>query len=317
VKLPVINGREAIPVRQIPFLVGWNPLAPDSLAHLFAGTHPIHKGWTLSSHRVDENGKLWPARAEWWWDWADMLDALSIRMQRAGAHESDWKRESIRLLPAGCIVWRDEFKAEYKRNFGRYKSFTIPAAYRLNPSPEDEVTLDELVEEFLAGTAGDDAWLEGEPEETAEVDAMDDLFDHGPTGQDKDVFEGLESFVHESSPGASITPEAVAPAPAGTGNPPPVNTGDIAHAFAGLKWDEVGWKKPLGSPPKWLSACRVSPGRRGVCDATWNPVSIGAALVHARHIAPKSVRGRFQTKPQLKPWLESWKDYEATHLSDV
>lgn len=131
--------------------------------------------------------------------------------------------------------------------------------------------------------------------------------------------EGLAQIECEGLPAAPCAPpEAVVSAPAGAVEPLPVTTGDVAFAFAGLKWEDEGkWKKPLGAPPKWLSACRVSPGRRGVCEATWNPVSIGASLVHAGHAAPKSVRSRFQTKPQLMPWLEKWKDYEATHLSDV
>lgn len=97
--------------------------------------------------------------------------------------------------------------------------------------------------------------------------------------------------------------------------PLPLTTCEIAFCFAGLRWKtEKEWKKPLGYPPKWLKSCVAIPGRRGGLETRWDPVRIGAALVHAGHAPAKSVRARFQTKPLLKPWLEAWKTYEAENL---
>ena len=94
--------------------------------------------------------------------------------------------------------------------------------------------------------------------------------------------------------------------------PLPLPTGDIAFCFAGLHWKtETEWKKPLGDKPKWLVACIVIPGVRGVSETRWNPVCIGAALVRAGHAKPNSVRAKFQTQPLLKLWLDEWKTYEA------
>lgn len=94
--------------------------------------------------------------------------------------------------------------------------------------------------------------------------------------------------------------------------PQPVTTGNIACAFDGLRgWNEKAWKDTLGSPPKWLEACIALRGQRGVRETRWNPVLIGAALVHKGHAKANSIRARFQTKPQLRDWLEAWKDYEA------
>ena len=106
--------------------------------------------------------------------------------------------------------------------------------------------------------------------------------------------------------------ESTGPAPAKA--PLPLTTGDIAHSFDGLKWTEEKWKKPLGDIPKWLEACRVSPGRQGIAEALWNPVLVGAALVNQHKLNARSVRAKFQTKPALKPWCELWKDYEAEHF---
>lgn len=110
------------------------------------------------------------------------------------------------------------------------------------------------------------------------------------------------------------TPAQDTAAPANT-LPPPVATGDVAHAFDGLRqWDEKAWKDNLGSPTKWLEACLALRGQRGIREHRWNPVLIGAALVHNGHAKANSVRARFQTKPQLQGWLEAWKTYEADNF---
>ncbi len=106
-------------------------------------------------------------------------------------------------------------------------------------------------------------------------------------------------------------PGGVEPAKAG---PLPLTTGNIAVCFAGLRWNEKQWKKPLGDKPKWLKTCIVIPGRQGVSETRWNPVYIGAALVRDKGVKPNSVRGRFQTQSLLLPWLDEWKTYEGEYL---
>lgn len=97
--------------------------------------------------------------------------------------------------------------------------------------------------------------------------------------------------------------------------PPPVATGDVAHAFDGLRgWSEKAWKDTLGSPPKWLDACIAIRGQRGVRETRWNPVLIGAVLVDKGHAKQNNIRARFQTRPQLQAWFEAWKTYEADNF---
>ena len=96
--------------------------------------------------------------------------------------------------------------------------------------------------------------------------------------------------------------------------PLPLTTGDIAFCFAGLRWDEQQWKKPLGDKPKWLQVCIAIPGARGISETRWNPVLIGAALIREGHAKSNSVRAKFQTVHLLQPWLETWKTYEADNF---
>lgn len=93
-------------------------------------------------------------------------------------------------------------------------------------------------------------------------------------------------------------------------------TGDIAFCFDGIRWSEKQWRKPLGDKPKWLRACIVIPGVQGVSETRWNPVLIGAAMVQNGYVSARSVRARFQSKPQLAPWLDAWKTYEADYFDN-
>ena len=128
------------------------------------------------------------------------------------------------------------------------------------------------------------------------------------------IHNAVETELIEITPKPSGAQDA-ADSPALTPGPEPLTTGDIAFCFAGLRWKtEVAWKKPLGDKPKWLSACISIPGERGVREARWNPVCIAAALVRGAYVKPNTVRARFQTMKQLKPWLEEWKTYEADYF---
>ena len=129
---------------------------------------------------------------------------------------------------------------------------------------------------------------------------------------------GLLVVKGEAPEQADTQPQAAPVVQAPASEPPPVTTGDIAYAFDGLrKWNEKAWKDTLGSPPKWLQACIVIRGQRGVRETRWSPVLIGAALVSSGHAKPNSIRAKFQTVHQLKPWLDAWKTYEADYLDSM
>ena len=120
--------------------------------------------------------------------------------------------------------------------------------------------------------------------------------------------EPQTKFAPSHQAAASVVDESA------SNGPLPLTTGDIAFCFDGIRWNEQQWRKPLGDKPKWLQSCVAIPGQRGVSETRWNPVLMAAALVRDGHAQARSIRARFQTKPQLKDWLEAWKTYEADNF---
>lgn len=90
-------------------------------------------------------------------------------------------------------------------------------------------------------------------------------------------------------------------------------TAEIAHCFAGLQYTEEGWRKPLGDGRQWLGDALAERGARPN-PSLWWPVKFAAAIHKKFGIAPHRLRGRFQSKPALRPWLEAWLDYEAANI---
>ena len=97
---------------------------------------------------------------------------------------------------------------------------------------------------------------------------------------------------------------------------PPVTSGGIANAFAGLKWDELAWVVNLGQAKvKWLKEARISkglPGGKVPMQATWNPVLIGLKLCQRDGCSARTIRSRFQTNTELQPWLGNWDDIQLS-----
>jgi hypothetical protein len=93
---------------------------------------------------------------------------------------------------------------------------------------------------------------------------------------------------------------------------------NIANAFEGIYWSRDKWLKYLASPPIWLESCRDAKGNKKV-SATWNPVSIGLALIGRKppdtsaKISTLSVKMITVTQldsvfRRLKDWENDWKE---------
>jgi hypothetical protein len=123
--LVLINGREAIPVRAIPRMAD-STVSADILVRGLLCTkddNPFHK---LSAYELLEYECSRKVAAVEWRPAAVKLHALSDALHRRemkgelthAEATAEWKRESVKRLPPGVFVWKDEF---FRKHFERYR----------------------------------------------------------------------------------------------------------------------------------------------------------------------------------------------------
>ena len=110
-----IEGRNAIPVRAIPFLTNWATMSPDVVADALAGATHHFRG--LASFRIE--GSVQKKISTTWWENfpCRQLKALSDEIKaKETTHETgyqEWRSRSIPILPAGVFVWQDEYETRH------------------------------------------------------------------------------------------------------------------------------------------------------------------------------------------------------------
>lgn len=130
-----IDGREAIPVRAVPFLTNWETMTPDAIAVALAHKDDLHWDYflPLTALRV-EDSQLKPIAASWWENFpAKHLSAISTALkarETAGelSHEQayiEWRSQSLLELPSGVFVWKDDFVQCHSRKYNSYAMTTI------------------------------------------------------------------------------------------------------------------------------------------------------------------------------------------------
>ncbi len=113
-----INGREAIPVRAIPYVTGWD-VSPDMVAQSLANSSD---GWRLdrlTAYQYHANDSHTPILPKEWDGIEDRLRGLSASLDAKHSNRDiarpQWLKESVLILPAGVYVWRDELEKSWHR----------------------------------------------------------------------------------------------------------------------------------------------------------------------------------------------------------
>lgn len=125
--LPSINNRELLPLRFVPFVIGFMP-APHSLVRLLAHDQGLafpafRQEDELFAYHLDTEGV--PARMlpmEWKTLAEDMIILeKQLRIQETFEDEKyrPWRLEALKLLPARVFVWKDEFESVFQASFNR------------------------------------------------------------------------------------------------------------------------------------------------------------------------------------------------------
>lgn len=203
-KLPIIDGRECLPVRLLPYLTSWCPVTPDVVAKLFS-QRDAWRTWTATTFNLDGDSKHHKLLPREWDHFDDELTILAsdLKLQEAFDLQKypEWRRRSVEILPAAVFVWRDEFEADFARTFAQYSYPSLRPGAREISEEESEAELEELIR--LGNDPGPSA-EEGlrEIEQIVERDMFyrdgDGELCFDPLLSDEErrlVFEGFEPFL--------------------------------------------------------------------------------------------------------------------------
>ena len=208
--LPTIDGRECVPVRLLPFITAWQTLSPDVVARLFSRREEW-RTWSISTYNLRPNGKHHELLPNAWDQTNDDLTVLAQELKTQESFEfqkyPEWRRRSVKLLPAAVFVWRDELVAEYARTYGRqpYPSLRPGAGgcteeeaeaeceniIRLCRNPDTSEEADAAIEKFQQSVERDTVYRPGDGVLNFEplLSADDEMV----------AFEGFESVMSEGS----------------------------------------------------------------------------------------------------------------------
>ena len=109
-----IQGREAIPVRAIPFITGWH-LSPDRFVEALA--HKSRSGVQLAAFSFNEQGaRVLPKH---WDDCLEYLRLLNVaNLCDMDYSDSQLQRLAVERIRSGVFVWKDELDAAYAEGGG-------------------------------------------------------------------------------------------------------------------------------------------------------------------------------------------------------
>jgi hypothetical protein len=132
-----INGREAIPVRALPWMTAWE-FSAQEVAEALAHDKGYESFAGLDAYRFDD-GEIKAVRVGEW------LNSVTVSIDEFSEQElarADWERLSMAALPTGVFVWRDEWESAY--NSSPYGPDTLAAL----GDADDEKDIDERTLNF-------------------------------------------------------------------------------------------------------------------------------------------------------------------------
>jgi hypothetical protein len=157
IELPVVAGRQCVPVRLLPHLTNWWPLSPDRVAELLGTGEPLqgHR-WEIFAYLLRRDGTYSKVLPGVWANLSEKLSVLAADLNRSEVvpelGREEWERRSVETLPSACFLWRDELEAQYSKTYKRHRF--VRARPEARPKTEAEYA-DELQKLIHSGDAAD------------------------------------------------------------------------------------------------------------------------------------------------------------------
>ncbi len=141
-----IAGRDALPVRAIPYVTGW-VVSPDVVARDFASCvgAPFVRLKNLVAYQLHNDEPIEVLPKEW-----DRYEAkflgfeADLKSQFANDDQgyAAWLESAVSKLPSGVFVWFDEFERAFKKGFSPTRAMLLyepEIALEKDCSPEQSV----------------------------------------------------------------------------------------------------------------------------------------------------------------------------------
>ena len=149
----LIGGREALPVRAIPYVAGWRRFSPDVVANYLA--HNFKLIWfdsitALIAYQLSSGTPVAIRPREWDAVVARLAafeDELRQKFSSDNIGYAAWRNGAVAKLPAGVFVWLDEF--EEKDQAGRESELWCVKKSDHAGEIYDKATYDKLTDEVL------------------------------------------------------------------------------------------------------------------------------------------------------------------------
>lgn len=281
-----IEGREALPVRAIPYVTGWQ-MSPYEVAQSMAKIEPPPPFplllQDLSAYHLPDDTSVEVLPREWDATIAGLEGYEAELKQQYPADAigyAVWRKNSAEKLPAGVFVWLNEFARERMASRARQ----LKANQRRG---DDELILAPVLDAetramVMQGFCANNAQPAEEENRSEEIDAKES------------AAEGDAAGVTQKKKG----PHSIG-----------VPTKEI---IAGFSLDGKDWADLLAHPDgdgKRFKPAMVQPGRRGSGgSALWSPVIFSRLLIEQRELNRGQVIARFKKK---------WPNLEDEMLAEI
>jgi hypothetical protein len=142
-----IDGRDALPLRAIPYITFWRE-SPDSLARVLAapktkkicGKVMRLRHYKLFAYQADAGENYVQIPPEQWEQIVLELECLTQKLQKderdgaEGENHADWRAAAVQKLPGDVFIWMDEFQSWYSST----RPHEIIDADNLSDPPTDD-----------------------------------------------------------------------------------------------------------------------------------------------------------------------------------
>lgn len=112
-----LDGRPFVPVRLIPYATGWS-ISPDVLIKMLSNSDQWHRVFIPSYHLLPDKSYQAMLPKEWDVFLADIQildDELHADETIEQGNYPTWRKQAIKVIPAGTFVWLDDFEAAFTR----------------------------------------------------------------------------------------------------------------------------------------------------------------------------------------------------------